>query len=119
MKQFHSYCWAVLLLALPSALQAEDFVVQPQQVLALEKLTLSPVTHQADGFADDGGLKALFFDGLSWKGKPTRVFAWLGIPAKREGKVPGMVLSRRGRNGPQRMGQEMERPGIRGDQHCR
>jgi len=29
---------------------------------------------------------------LDYKGKPTKVFAWLGIPEKRERKVPGIVL---------------------------
>ena len=39
------------------------------------------------------GLKAVFFTGAPYKGRPTRVFAWLGIPAVKPGqKVPGMVL---------------------------
>ncbi|MDH7571719.1 MAG: acetylxylan esterase, partial [Armatimonadota bacterium] len=38
-------------------------------------------------------VRALFFEGLPWQGRPTRVFAWLGLPtAPAEGKVPGMVL---------------------------
>ncbi len=38
-------------------------------------------------------VKAIFYEGLPWKGKPTRVFAYYGIP-KIEGKVkfPAMVL---------------------------
>ena len=39
------------------------------------------------------GVKAISFVGLPYRGKPTRVFAWLGIPkARAEGKVPAMVL---------------------------
>jgi cephalosporin-C deacetylase-like acetyl esterase len=39
------------------------------------------------------GLKAITFEGLPFKGKPTRVFAWLGIPKAKSGeKVPAMVL---------------------------
>ncbi|MCX5671291.1 MAG: dipeptidyl aminopeptidase [Planctomycetota bacterium] len=39
------------------------------------------------------GVQGLFYDGLPFKGKPTRVFAWLGLPKDAKGrKVPGMVL---------------------------
>lgn len=39
------------------------------------------------------GIKAIFYEGLPWKGKPTRVFAYYGQPqiTKNE-KVPAMVL---------------------------
>lgn len=38
-------------------------------------------------------VNAIFFNGLTWKGKPTKIFAWYGVPgiAKKK-KVPGMVL---------------------------
>ena len=39
------------------------------------------------------GVKALTFEGLPFRGKTTRVFAWLGLPAVKAGeKVPAMVL---------------------------
>ena len=39
------------------------------------------------------GLQAVLYDGLPFRGKPTRVFAWLGIPKTEPGrKVPAMVL---------------------------
>lgn len=37
------------------------------------------------------GLRAVLYDGPLYREKPTRVFAWIGVP-KAEGKVPGMVL---------------------------
>ena len=38
-------------------------------------------------------VKAITFSGLPFRGKPTRVFAWLGIPKLENGqKVPAMVL---------------------------
>lgn len=38
-------------------------------------------------------IRALFFEGLPYRGKPTRVFAWMGIPAEAgNGPVPGIVL---------------------------
>ncbi len=39
------------------------------------------------------GVKAISFVGLPFRGKPTRVFAWLGLPKVKAGeKVPAMVL---------------------------
>jgi dienelactone hydrolase len=58
----------------------------------LKALSKAPTTHPAEGFSAKG-VKAVFFDALAWKGKPTRVFAWIGLPeVKPGGKVPGMVL---------------------------
>jgi dienelactone hydrolase len=38
-------------------------------------------------------IRAVFFDGLPWKGKPTRVFAYIGVPSHQPAeKVPGIVL---------------------------
>ena len=48
--------------------------------------------HEADGFPSAGEIKAIYFDALEWKGKPTQVFAWLGVPKSPSGKVPGIVL---------------------------
>ncbi len=62
------------------------------QVAALAELTQPPAVHAAEGFAAEGTMKPLFFEGLPYRGKPTRVFAWLGLPAERNGKVPGVVL---------------------------
>ena len=43
---------------------------------------------------DEPGLQAIFYDGLPLQGKPTRVFAWLGVPkdAPQDHKTPAMVL---------------------------
>ncbi|MFZ4780032.1 MAG: dipeptidyl aminopeptidase, partial [Terrimicrobiaceae bacterium] len=39
------------------------------------------------------GVKALFYEGLPWNGRPTRVFTYLGLPEIRSGdRVPGMVI---------------------------
>ena len=49
--------------------------------------TFDDPTHGADG------VKAVFFEGLPWKGKPTRVFAYYGVPRSKNGaKAPAMVL---------------------------
>ena len=40
------------------------------------------------------GVEPIFVEGEPWRGKPTRVFAWWGLPkgASADSKVPGMVL---------------------------
>ncbi len=71
---------------------AADFAQLRGQVAALADLTSPPAVHPAAGVAPAGALQPLFFDGLPYQGKPTRVFAWLGLPPPRSGKVPGFVL---------------------------
>jgi len=56
----------------------------------VEELSKAPQYSAAEGFEVEG-LRAITYEGLPYKGKPTRVFAWLGLP-KAEGKVPAMVL---------------------------
>lgn len=80
----------------PPISKQRDWAELRKQVLALGKLADVPKIHSADGFAEDGNLKPIYFDGLPWKGKPTRVFAWLGLPQSNsrvgDAKVPGVVL---------------------------
>ena len=71
---------------------AADFAPLREQIAALGDLKSSPIVYAAEGFVPAGTIQPIFFEGLSYQGKPTRVFAWLGLPAKRSGKVPGVVL---------------------------
>ncbi len=83
----------LVLLILPTALPAaEDFAAMRRQVLSLGDLTTAPARYPAEGFEAAGGLQPIFFGGLPWNGRPTRVFAWLGMPPERDGKAPGIVL---------------------------
>jgi dienelactone hydrolase len=51
-----------------------------------------PAKFSADGAAEPG-LQAIFLEGLPWRGTPTRVFAWLGMPARcPPGGCPAVVL---------------------------
>jgi dienelactone hydrolase len=58
----------------------------------LKDLSRSPQVYPAPGF-EEAGMRALFFDGLPWRSKPTRVFAWYGVPAGHANdKLPAVVL---------------------------
>jgi dienelactone hydrolase len=70
---------------------AQDFAASRMEVAGLARLTEAPRVFNAEEFPDEPGLKPLFFEALPWQGKPTRVFAWLGVP-KSNAKVPGIVL---------------------------
>jgi dienelactone hydrolase len=56
----------------------------------LEALDKPP--HFVDAPVTAPGVRGIFYDGLPLAGKPTRVFAWLGLPENAAGKVPAMVL---------------------------
>jgi len=58
----------------------------------LEALSAAPASYPAEGF-EEPGVRALLYEGPSFRGKPTRVFAWVGLPEATPGeRVPGMVL---------------------------
>jgi len=76
----------LVLLSLPT--RAEEEIIPWD----LEALSVAPQVFDAVQHSTDD-VKALFYQGLPWKGKPTKVFAYYGIP-KIDGnkKVPAMVL---------------------------
>ncbi len=74
------------------AAKGGDFASLRKQVADLGKLTAPPKSFVAEGFAPDGNIKPMFYESLPWRGQPTRVFAWLGVPENQGGKVPGIVL---------------------------
>ena len=74
----------ITLFLLTSALSAET-VADRKVVLGLvDTCAQAPKTYEAEGFKPDGAVRAIFYDALTWQGKPTRVFAWIGLPSKRE-----------------------------------
>jgi cephalosporin-C deacetylase-like acetyl esterase len=90
MVRFRSQFIVLILLA-----AARVGLAQPEHVQVtwdMQKLSVAPQTYPASDFHAQG-VRALFFQGLPWKGKPTRVFAWYGVPPHKEGeKLPAMVL---------------------------
>lgn len=95
-KRFVRSITVILVLALTTALRAEDdFASMRAKVLELQELTAAPDVYEVEQDSEsesDGRLRQIYFDGLPWKGEPTRVFAWLGVPESKEAKVPGIVL---------------------------
>lgn len=79
----------MLLLVLLGAFHAVAENTVPWDIKAL---SAAPNMFDAPQY-NDHDVKAIFYEGLPWQGKPTRVFAYYGIP-KTDGKtkVPAMVL---------------------------
>jgi len=86
------FCLAVLLngCVSPPSVEHQKTAGIPWDV---DALTGPPQSYAAEGFSEPG-VRALFYDGLDWKGNPTRVFAWYGVPEQApEGNgFPAMVL---------------------------
>lgn len=79
---------ACLVLSAPSPGRADG----PGLAKPSPEMLRAPQAEPAPGFAAEG-MEAVFFEGMPWKGKPTRVFAWIGMPKAEPGKkVPGIVL---------------------------
>lgn len=59
-----------------------------------EALFKAPETFKVDipELKADNGIKPIFFAGVPYRGKATKVFAWYGVPPHKSGKVPGIVL---------------------------
>ena len=51
-------------------------------------------TNQYDEYKEHANIKGLFFDGLNYHGKETKVFCWYGVPEslEQEEKAPAVVL---------------------------
>jgi dienelactone hydrolase len=94
MKQYVAF----FLLALASPCSTEPAPPVAESRLAapdkfdVKALAKSPELFLTDDFAAEGA-RAVFFDGMPYRGKPTRVFAYYGIPKGPPGtKFPAMVL---------------------------
>ena len=78
------------LFAIPEVLHAADEMNPiPWDI---KVLSVAPRMYDASQYGSND-VTAIFFDGLPWRGKPTRVFAYYGIPETNgKTKVPAMVL---------------------------
>ena len=90
------HMFAVVLLLLVRVGLGQEPPVQTGVRFDLESLSKVPTVFPAEDISAEG-VKALFYEGTKYQGKATRVFAYYGVPAKRDGdgenkKVPAMVL---------------------------
>jgi len=69
---------------------ADSEEVQPLVELLSPQVFETPDMYE-ESAKDQGDIKAIFYDTLDYKGKPTRAFAYLGIPESDQ-PVPAMVL---------------------------
>ncbi|SMP51791.1 Acetyl xylan esterase (AXE1) [Neorhodopirellula lusitana] len=96
MIRFKTILVIVFSLAPANLVFSQSFSARLGKVEALGDLTNAPAFQEAKDFdleADPSSdVRAIYYDGLDWKGKPTKVFAILGLPKERQGKVPAIVL---------------------------
>lgn len=85
---------AVLLAsALPRPVAGAPVGPDPGNMIGkLGQLTEAPAWEEVPGSSGEG-LRAIFYDSVPWRGRPTKVFAWLGLPRETTpAPVPGIVL---------------------------
>ena len=74
-----------------------DFQATRAEVEALGIINEPPKYEVLDRPDATPNLKPIFYSGLDYQGKPTTVFAWLGLPENTDGKkVPAVVLAHGG-----------------------
>lgn len=89
MKRFYTLLLSGILGAAGSFAYASDHAAIPWDV---KTLFAAPKVYE-DPQRSDGGVKAIFYEGLPWQGNPTRVFAYYALPKIEGGeKAPAMVL---------------------------
>jgi cephalosporin-C deacetylase-like acetyl esterase len=92
-------CQIYLLQHMKSALVLLALLLLPgfaaaQPVWDMTKLSVAPRTYPSEQIkSSHPQIQPLFFEGLPYHGKSTRVFAWIGVPKLQTGQTaPGMVL---------------------------
>ena len=93
-------CSLVVLLAFASPAFAQKPTTGPWDMKALAVVEVKP-----EWGKDAGKAREVYYAGEDFKGKPTRVFAYYGVPERRgQEKLPAMVLIHGGggRSGQQR-----------------
>lgn len=70
-----------------------DFGRMNQKIDALGTLTEAPAVYRDDArLGEVSGQIPIYFDALDYRGAPTKVFGWLGIPEGVSKPMPGVVL---------------------------
>jgi dienelactone hydrolase len=89
MKPLHISKWIVLIVSLLTLASMAESSSIPWDIKAL---SIAPKVFE-DPQHSTTDVKAIFYEGLPWKGKATRVFAYYGIPkTEKNEKIPAIVL---------------------------
>lgn len=75
-----------------SSQTARNYKAMTAKVEALSGLTKAPKYEVVERADVTPNLKPILYAGPDYQGKLTKVFAWLGLPEKRGGRVPAVVL---------------------------
>jgi len=98
-KRFSVATRSIVLLSILLPLYAHaDSAAARAELLGLfgDRVCQAPAVHRVPEW-DKGPIQAIYYDALDYEGKPTRVFAYLGIPEAPGGQaLPGMVLAHGG-----------------------
>jgi dienelactone hydrolase len=71
---------------------SESPTAESKAIWDLRQLSRAPRVFPAPTIVTND-MQSLFFEGPVYQGRPTRVFAWMGIPRRSgQAKIPGMVL---------------------------
>jgi cephalosporin-C deacetylase-like acetyl esterase len=82
----------ILLLLVAPTILAEDAAAF-SKIVVKDAWLQTPKTFSVPAELEKPGVKAVFYEGAAYQNKPTRVFAYYGIPQTEAGKkVPAMVL---------------------------
>lgn len=81
-------------LALSAALASGCSTTDTAWTQEIRQAVSEPVKWEKTDILKADKVQAIFYDGLPYKGKPTRIFAWYGMPdgASPDKKVPAVVL---------------------------
>ena len=92
MRSANRLLWLGFLLVSAAPVAAQSTRPAPLVPWDVEALYKAPAVRAAEGF-DAKGVRAVFYDGVPLAGKPTRVFAYIGLPENIPSgqKVPAMV----------------------------
>lgn len=70
-----------------------NFKMMREKIEALGTLTEAPAVYRDDArLGEVSGKIPIYFDALDYRGAPTKVFGWLGVPEGVSNPMPGVVL---------------------------
>ncbi len=69
-----------------------SYDVMRAKVEALGDMVQRPMAYRDGSYENTEHMQAIYIDGLTYEGKPTKFFGWLGIPENLTKPAPGIIL---------------------------